>query len=171
MVRTFKLSLIILLSIVFSTCTPRHKGTNVDESLYKIYLEFIDDCERHGIDLKDYPTLNNLKQKSLSEETVGICITDEFLLMKYRNIFISDRVEDEFLLKFIVYHEMGHCVFNLGHDESEDIRIMTKEINLLNRDLYFKNWRKLRMVYFDKIHNISDSVSLQGTYNCTIKYH
>lgn len=171
MVRTLKLIAVILFTFTLSTCTPRHKGTNVDTVLYDIYLEFIEDCERHGIDITEYPTLSNLKQKTISEEIVGICVTDEFLFMKYRNIFISNKVTDKFLLKFIVYHEMGHCVFNLGHDKGEEITIMTEEINLLNRDLYYQNWSRLRLVYFNKIHTMSDTISIDGSYNCTIKYH
>ena len=68
MVRTLKLIAVILFAFTLSTCTPRHKGTNVDTALYDIYLEFIEDCERHGVDITEYTTLSNLKQKEISEE-------------------------------------------------------------------------------------------------------
>lgn len=150
------------------TCTPRHKGTNVDKSLYSVYLEFLEDCENHGIDIDDYPKLTNLKKKILSEDIVGICISDENILHKYRNVYINTTVEDPFLLKFIAYHEMGHCIFGLGHDDSDEIRLMTPEINLLYKDQYKKHWDDLRYIYFKKIRE-NTSEPLDGNLECIVK--
>lgn len=146
--------LIILLILTLSTCTPRHKGTNVDKELYTVYTEFLEDSRKHGIDMNRYPKLSNLKLKSMTEETVGICITDENLIYKYRNVYLNNEITDEFLLKFIAYHEMGHCIFNLEHDSlSEGHTIMTPNINLLLKDEYKKNWDTMRFKYFQKIRN------------------
>ena len=146
-----KILLLLLLSLLM-TCTPRHKGTNVDEELFQIYSEFLEDCKIHGINIDEYPRLSNLKLKSMSEETVGICISDENLLYKYRNVYLNNEVTDKFLLKFIAYHEMGHCIFNLEHDLlSSNYTIMTPNINLLNKEQYEKKWDELRYVYFQKI--------------------
>ena len=136
------------------TCTPRHKGTNVDDDLYDIYMEFLTDCKNHGVNVEDYPKLSNLKMKTMSEETVGICISEENLIHKYRNVYLNNEVTDKFLLKFIAYHEMGHCMFNLTHDvKSSNHTIMTSEINLDLKDVYEKNWDSMRFTYFQKIRN------------------
>lgn len=159
--------LLIPLILILSTCTPRHKGTNVDKELYTIYTEFLKDCEDHGIDLNEYPRLSNLKKKVMSEETVGICISDEILYYKYRNVYVSEDIDDMFLLKFIAYHEMGHCIFGLGHDDSDEIRLMTPEINLLNKDKYVEHWDEMRYYYFMKIKEGQRS-SLGTESNCKI---
>lgn len=148
-----KLLIILLISTLY-TCTPRHKGTNVDKELYSVYTEFLDDCKKHGIDINSYPKLSNLKLKSMTEETVGICITDENLIYKYRNVYLNNEITDKFLLKFIAYHEMGHCIFELEHDSvSEGYTIMTPNINLLLKDEYEKNWDTMRFEYFQKVRN------------------
>lgn len=159
--------LLIPILLILTTCTPRHKGTNVDKELYTIYTEFLEDCEDHGIDLNEYPRLSNLKKKVMSEETVGICISDEILYYKYRNVYVSNDIDDLFLLKFIAYHEMGHCIFGLGHDNSDEIRLMTPEINLLNKDKYIEHWDEMRYYYFMKIKE-GEKSSLGTESNCKI---
>ena len=156
-----------IIIITLTTCTPRHKGTNVERELYPIYTEFLKDCEDHGINIDDYPRLSNLKKKVMSEDVVGICITDEVFTYKYRNVYINDEITDKFLLKFIAYHEMGHCIFGLGHDEGEEIRLMTPEINLLNRDMYEKHWDELRYIYFKKIRETQNE-PMTGELNCKV---
>ena len=48
--------------------------------------------------MSSYPKLSNLKLKSMTEETVGICITDEILIYKYRNVYLNNEITDKFLL-------------------------------------------------------------------------
>lgn len=164
-----KIRLILIgMVLLLTTCTPRHKGTNVDSELYDIYIEFLEDCEDHGINIDEYPRLSNLRKKVMSEETVGICISDETLFYKYRNVYVSESINDDFLLKFIAYHEMGHCIFNLPHDSTDEIRIMTSEINVLNRDKYVEHWDELRYYYFMKIKEGQKS-TLGTQSNCNIK--
>lgn len=103
----------------------------------------------------------------MSEETVGICISDEILYYKYRNVYVSENIDDLFLLKFIAYHEMGHCIFGLGHDDGDEIRLMTPEINLLNKDKYIKHWDEMRYFYFMKIKE-GEKSPLGTESNCKI---
>ena len=156
--------------LLLTTCTPRHKGTNVESELYPIYTEFLKDCEDHGIDIDEYPRLSNLKKKVMSDEVVGICITDEILFYKYRDVYVNNNIKDEFLLKFIAYHEMGHCIFGLGHDDTDEVRIMTSEINLLYKDQYLKHWDELRYIYFKKIRE-GNNEPISGELNCKVILH
>jgi len=162
-----KLSLLILIFLLFS-CTPRHRGTNVDSELYSIYVEFLEDAKSYGVNIDDYPNLSNLKFNSLSEETVGVCITDGNLLYKYRTVFVNTSIKDPFLLKFITYHEIGHCIFGLSHDDGEEISIMTPEINLLYRDRYKEQWDSLLHIYFTKVKD-GKHTPVGDNLKCTIK--
>jgi len=160
---------LIFLTTFLNSCNPRHKGTNIDKELYEIYVEFLEDCESYGVNIDNYPRLSNLKLNEMSEETVGVCVTDETLFMKYRNVYVNDIIKDRFLLKFIAYHEMGHCIFGLEHDNSERLRLMTEEINLEYRDLYYKNWDNMKYLYFKKVREIKQATINDEDSYCKIE--
>ena len=163
-----KYTYFILISL-FLSCNPRHMGTTVEKELYPIYLEFLEDCESYGIDVKDYPQLDRLKTKIMDDEDLGLCISDGNILFETREVFINRGIKDEFLLKFIAYHEMGHCIFGLGHDTINEFRLMSPEIDITKKDHYIENWDMIKMEYFRNVRG-NHTPKTQYTSKCTVKH-
>jgi hypothetical protein len=67
-----------------------------------------------------------------------------------RTIYILDRSYEPEYLKALVYHELGHYLFNLDHRDKG--MIMSAE--LLEEPGYYKqNWSRLLPVYLEKCKN------------------
>lgn len=165
----YKFYFSIFLIFTLISCTPRHRGTNVDSELLSIYVQFIEDAKTHGIDINDYPRLSNLNKNTMSDNDLGICITDANLFYKYRNIHINEKINDEFILKYIVYHEIGHCIFGLGHDDKEGVlSIMSSEINILYRDQYEEIWDDLLIEFFKQVKGQKTDIG-NVSLKCTLK--
>lgn len=64
-----------------------------------------------------------------------------------RSIYILNRDYEEYQLKALVYHELGHYLFNLKHEG--DGLIMSLEIKE-ESGYYINNWDSILPIYLDK---------------------
>ena len=99
----------------------------IDERLEAYYDEFMQDADRLNIDMSKFKTIDSMSivedfedDPEVSEEAIGICI----LTPASRTIEIKASTMDDDILKAIVYHELGHCVLNLGHHDGDELNIM-----------------------------------------------
>jgi len=69
--------------------------------------------------------------------TIGQCIVWS---SGERELLISPKLHDQvFAQKAVIYHELGHCLFGLGHDANEKPSLMSEY--LITSELYWKsNW-------------------------------
>lgn len=83
------------------------------------------------------------------DDVLGYCDDYE------KKIFISRTViDDSFLLKFVVYHELGHCILEYNHI-CDRMSIMNPAMNFYPMSLYEKMWKRLLDDYFDKNRGIA----------------
>lgn len=104
-----RLSIVYLVFILSACGVNTHKGTNPE--FVKYLNQFTSD---YGIKLNNYP----VNFGDLKGSTVGECIKYS---NGYREIVIDAVLfpqlsENEKLV--MIYHELGHCVFNRPHDDT-----------------------------------------------------
>lgn len=134
--------------------TERTDGPRVDEEL-KLYVElFMADCEARRTDCEK--KLNSIyeirvvemedKNKNDKEIVIGVC---------YLNLF-SNKVHINKLafqyghkyVQTIMYHELGHCMYDLDHEEKDDMLMspMMPELKTILHD-----WSRLLDDFFAAI--------------------
>lgn len=135
--------LILLLLLLLPACSacgvdmtippaPYRKGAEVDPVLYADYLAFLKDAESRDINLAE--TLANLRAvryKSTPDDSVGVCWFGWG--RSWIDIDPTALRLDTQLQKTLLYHELGHCLLLLYHQEGE-IDIMNSTLPILPID-------------------------------------
>jgi len=115
--------------------TPVNKTykTEIDEILYPFVAMFLKDCEARRTDCKkklerikeikviDMPDLN----ESDNEIVIGLCYDTLLNRRVHINRIIIDFSNQ--YLQALMYHELGHCMYNLDHLKQPD-KIMSPEM-------------------------------------------
>lgn len=119
---------------LLSACAPEPKKFFIDGELLPYYNEFVSYGLQYG---RDHSTDNIViefgeipKSKLISPTTVGVCKKElesysEFAIIQkhyfYPHVIINKKVFDNLddkSRRALVFHELGHCILNRGHDES-----------------------------------------------------
>lgn len=102
-----RLSIVYLIFVLASCGVNIHKGTNPAFQSYLTQFE-----TDYHVNLKNYP----VNFKDLSGSTVGSCIrySNGYREVVVDPVLFMELSENEKLV--MIYHELGHCVFNRPHD-------------------------------------------------------
>lgn len=88
-----------------------------NEDLGMVYDEFMDRCQDEGLcQIENYFKFT-VKYGHIEKDTVlGIC---RKWTNGKREIIIRPELKGRALMEVVMYHELGHCLLNLGHHEDE----------------------------------------------------
>lgn len=110
----------LILSIIILSLTACGKVS--DPTFQPIIDQFIKDAATQGNNVQVFTPINfgDVKsQNGASFDTVAICMND---VVSNEIIVDKDHWNDgyttDFDKKMIIYHELGHCVFNLSHKDT-----------------------------------------------------
>lgn len=118
---------IILISIFAISCgieTEKIPLTSVNKDFgkYSTYVEhFLEIASQAGIDTKNLKSnrltlitsFEDNKLEGLDKLAVGACFTGEYNTIKIKKSF--EEISTVPSLKWVLFHEMGHCIFNAKH--------------------------------------------------------
>ena len=106
-------SFIFLLFLVIGFCSHILRKPYVDPVLKPAFDNWVEECESRGIKYKrDISHIDSILYSPLEEGYWGKCFGDKITIS---NLAISPM--DEFTLKLVLFHELGHCAFNYDHYE------------------------------------------------------
>lgn len=146
--KTFNLLVILGLltygGIEFYKYSNKPNQTVVDPRLEKYLDEWKDACEKRSIDYTD--ALNRIEEIKFVNDLGGY---DGLSRRGTRQVLINIKSAggDPVLTRVILWHELGHYVFDLEHSEG----IMNS--TLLKSEIYEKNWVGYEAQYFNTIYN------------------
>lgn len=123
---------LVLLSAIFIAMTckqmnepePNHY---IDPRLQSYYDSFLKDAEKAGLKPgHDIAVLDigSIDEKEMGPNVIGACwkkaLWHHGMVHRVYIIRIIDEFSPEAVMKGLIYHELGHCVYDLPHDK--DIR-------------------------------------------------
>lgn len=139
-----------------TTATPRpvQDGPAIDKELQYYVDLFIDDCEVRRKDCKmRLSWLKEIKVVEMEDKdktdqavTVGLC----YLSIFSRRVHIN-KVALEYSSRYVqtlVYHELGHCMYDLDHEEKPD---MLMSEMMPSMAVIFRDWNHLLDDFFAAI--------------------
>lgn len=97
--------------------TYRYPDKNIDPCFTHYLDMYIEDTKRYGA-LYDYTEIQTFKWvKKLSRGAIGRCSIAEYDdgLHGYIYLLIEEETWSETYTKYVIYHELGHCLTNLKH--------------------------------------------------------
>jgi len=140
-----------------------------NEVLAKQYEEFVEDARYYGVEVPpremviraDFGNPKQFYEHGEGIDTIGICVIaeqDKIVLgggrllpyisaEEWREVIIEHHEEYDLEFKSIVYHEFGHCYFNLPHDDKE-WAIMHK----YNNYTQLEDWDNSLEYFFGKLY-------------------
>lgn len=96
---------ILLLFISCASCGQFDAGTYTDPE----FVEYLEEFEaEYSVNLKNYP----IHLQQLAPNKIGQCSYPEIQIDPEQWAKLSDRKR-----RVTIFHELGHCVLKLGHDE------------------------------------------------------
>jgi len=104
--------------ISIGSCSHMFKTPYIDPALKPAFDEWVNQCELRGIKYKrDIVNIDSILFAPLEEGYWGKCYGDKIVVNKNDISPI-----DQFTLKLVLFHELGHCAFGYPHFEwGEDI--------------------------------------------------
>ena len=144
---------ILLLSVVFFIgCSAQKRKILIDPPLLETVNEFINEAEMYGIDTKVLSkTIDYIVIMPLHPNLYGVFVP------RTRQVMINGFVlDDEYILKKVVYHELGH-VLGLDHDRNGIMATGLGPKQIHNKycpddnESGFENWEIHKIVLFRKI--------------------
>ncbi len=124
-VRQMKVTVSIAFLLALSSCEVEPVATyiQVDTSLQDYYERFIDEAAVRGLDLEDATYQVNARIGEISEPNViGQCSWNQ---SHVHNILVDEdywRTASDLQREFLMFHELGHCVLGLDHEDIADAR-------------------------------------------------
>lgn len=140
--------LLVLSTSLFSQIKPQ--GPYVEPILQKHVDNFIEDANNNNVNwFREFNKFDSILVVDFPNKYIlGYC--DDFA----KKIYISRNIiDDDFLLKFVVYHEIGHCVLNYRHI-CDRISIMNPALNFYPRELYAHLFDQLIIDFFNNNEGI-----------------
>ncbi len=123
--RQLKLVVSFAFLLALSSCEvePVISYVEVDTSLQDYYERFIDEAAVRGLDIEDATYQVNARIGEISEPNViGQCSWNQ---THVHNILVDEdywRTASDLQREFLMFHELGHCVLGLDHNDSADAR-------------------------------------------------
>ena len=119
----------------------------VDPVLREPVNKWITDCNKyHPMGWEIYYIFDSiLVDDNMDPNMLGVCEPGRNVILINRNI-----IADEFLLKLVVYHELGHCILDKRHI-CDRISIMNPNLQRYDREKYEMYWRVLIVEYFNNV--------------------
>lgn len=118
-----------------------------EPKIQSVIDEFYDDCNgKYGTDLSNLNKLESVKFGEPSSDEfpnrIGVCHwwTRDGELTRAR-VVVKD-IEQEFRFKALMYHELGHCVLQLGHTDQNPYTLMSPALKS-NEQYLEENWDEL----------------------------
>ena len=141
--------LIVILALSTALFSQRN-GPYIDPILEKDVNLWIADAEKYNVNWKRvFYKFDTIKTMHFPfEDVLGYC--DD-----YSNTIVISKtiIDDPFLLKFVVYHELGNCILDYNHI-CDRMAIMNPAINFYPIELYQQMWDRLVEDFFDKNRGI-----------------
>jgi hypothetical protein len=139
-------SIIFIISFLIGcsslTFTPK---PYVDPVLRPVYDVWVDECVERGIRYKrEVSKIDSILYEPLEEGYWGRCYGNRVTIS---NIAISPI--DEFTLKLVMFHELGHCAFDYPHYEY-GVDIMNSVLPEEEIFLYQYFWGPMSDQYFNR---------------------
>jgi hypothetical protein len=140
-----KIKPIIIYSLVLllSCSSSIFKGPYVDPVLEYAYDDWKTECKSRKIKLRHNTCdLDSILYDVLDEGIWGRCFGNKIVINR-----LAVAPTDTFLIKLIMYHELGHCAFDYGHiDYGVDIMNSVLPVNKIIAYKWF--WDLLKEDYF-----------------------
>jgi hypothetical protein len=128
-------SFILFLFLVVGSCSHILRKPYVDPVLKPAFDNWVEECKSRGIKYKrDISHIDSILYAPLEERYWGKCYGGKIII---NNLSISPI--DEFTLKLVLFHELGHCAFNYDHYEG-GVDIMNSILPEDNIPLYHYFW-------------------------------
>ncbi len=124
-VRQLQLVVSFAFLLTLSSCEvdPVVNYVEVDTSLQDYYERFIDEAYVRGLDIEDATYQVNARIGEISEPNViGQCSWNQ---SHVHNILVDEdywRTASDLQREFLMFHELGHCVLGLDHNDMADAR-------------------------------------------------
>jgi len=128
-------SFIFFLFLVIGSCSHILRKPYVDPVLKPAFDNWVEECKSRGINYKrDISHIDSILYSPLEEGYWGKCFGDKITIS---NLAIPPM--DEFTLKLVLFHELGHCAFNYDHYEG-GVDIMNSVLPENDIPLYHYFW-------------------------------
>ena len=109
---------------------------------------FFAEAKKRKIDISKFAKIDSIKYglyPEAKDTIVGIC---QKKLLGKRIIGIKPGIRDPKKIRIILFHELGHCIFDLGHVPSKTLSIMNPKLKLDHIEIYDWFWPELINQYF-----------------------
>ena len=114
-------------------------------SIQRVVDEFESDCGSYGADLSNLERIEYIRYGNPATKNnpnrVGVCNSWRYAGSFYKGNIIIKRLDNEIIRKALLYHELGHCVLELGHTPQEELGMMAPIIH--SPEHYKENWDEL----------------------------
>ena len=129
--------LIFTIFFTIGSCSHILRNPYVDPVLKPAFDKWVEECKSRGINYKrDISYIDSILYLPLEEGYWGKCYGNKITIS---SLAISPM--DEFTLKLVLFHELGHCAFNYDHYEG-GIDVMNSVLPENDIPLYHYFWDK-----------------------------
>jgi hypothetical protein len=134
---------------------PPEQGTHIDKDLQRFVDDFMRDCEARRTDCAEKMSqidsiriteIPDLDTKD-NEYVIGLCHDRPF--NKYIEINKEIMSKSDWYIKTLLYHEIGHCAYDLDHDAQENT-LMSPLIPPLY--IIIRDWQLMLGDFFSAIY-------------------
>lgn len=100
----------------------------IDEPLKRYFDEYLDERANHGLPRRPANTAVKIHYRELSGGEFGLCYRKQVrsaegqVIFHRPEILISPKARGDFTLRYVIFHELGHCIHDYSHDSP--IKIM-----------------------------------------------
>jgi hypothetical protein len=133
--------------------TGPEKSISIHTDFEDILEEFVAEAKERGFYVRgymmkriDYIYYYNEDESTLDDDILGITVDD------YRGIYINSKLmEQRFLLKIVIFHEIGHALTRTAEHKCYHCGNIMSENALYDLSYYGKdnNWEKALDIYFE----------------------
>lgn len=127
---------LLIAGLLASCATPRYTA---DGEIRDIVADFVATCSEYGTDMSRMAMLSAIEYGDPGAGWEGVCkITLVNGVLANLRIVIRKQ-KTRTTLRGLIYHELGHCVLGLNHQDTGTIM----DPHLQTDDWYMRNWDKM----------------------------
>lgn len=138
---------------------------NIDSRLEGFVQEFVAEADKRNANHLDVELIRTLKFAKLGDDIAGVCRTWRWAVgegISHLEIMVDEEfksLKPEWMVRALLFHEMGHCLLRLEHSEEEPRVIMHPRLQRNN--YYEKNWKWLLDDLFKGTKAMFDEIELR----------